>query len=138
MHRLPILAALLFVVALTPSVQAEPATSTNTVTGPSHQDIMAAVRHVFPDGYKEFATITYETVGTTFYPASVTFLLPEKSFDASVSSEKRKNQACKIKQKLDMECACETLEVGPAKDYVWAEWEDKRVVPVTITFNPSG
>lgn len=102
--------------------------------GPSHADYLAAVRAVFPDAYAELATVRYEHMGEDqFVIDSVTVLIPEAKVRLFSEAELAA-RACRAKQQLGLDCACETVELGEAKDYAWHSWPDKRVVPLTLHF----
>ncbi len=102
--------------------------------GPSHADYLAAVRSVFPDAYAELATVRYEHLGEdNFVIDSVTVLIPEAKVRLIPETELAA-RACRAKQELGLDCACETVELGDAKDYAWHSWPDKRVVPLTLHF----
>jgi hypothetical protein len=98
------------------------------------RDYLEALLAEFPEAYRELSEVTYEYVEEgPFIIAAVRVLAPAAAM-ARVSEEERKARACRVKQRLGFDCACEAVEVGPATDYAWHSWSDKRVVPVTLRF----
>ncbi len=100
---------------------------------PGPEQALSAVRSVFPESYAELATVSYERAGDEFVIASVTVLVPEAKV-TRIQRAELATRACAAKRSLDLDCACETVDLGPAEDYAWHSWPDKRVVPMTVKF----
>ncbi len=100
---------------------------------PGQGRALAAVRESFPEAYPELATVTYIRFGPGFAIDAVMVLVPEVAVK-QLSTAALATRACAIKKSLGLDCACEEVELAPAKDYAWHSWPDKRVVPVTVRF----
>ena len=100
---------------------------------PGQGRALAAVRGAFPEAYEELATVTYVRFGPGFAIEAVMVLVPEVAIK-TLSTAELAARACAIKKSLGLDCACEEIDLAPAKDYAWHSWPDKRVVPVTVRF----
>lgn len=97
-------------------------------------ELLAATVAAFHGAYEELATVSFESFGEGgFAPASVTVYVPEAIADRW-SDEDLKQRACKAKQALRWDCACETVTLGEPQDFAWHSWPDKRVVALTLRF----
>jgi len=103
---------------------------------PTSLDYLEAVLAELPEAYRELSEVTYEYVDVPqghFAIGAVRVLAPAAAM-AGVTAEEREARACRVKQRLGLDCACEQVVIGPAEDYAWHSWPDKRVVPVTVRF----
>jgi hypothetical protein len=100
----------------------------------SKAELLAATVAAFRGAYVELATVSFESFGEGgFAPASVTVYVPE-AIVVRWSEAELKEQACKAKQALRWDCACESVTLGEPQDFAWHSWEDKRVVALTLRF----
>ncbi len=101
--------------------------------GPTHADLVDATLAAFTGAYVELAQVSYETTGgDRFAPHAVTVLVPE-AIVTTWSAEDLQTRACTAKTTLGMACDCERVTLGPAQDYAWHSWPDKRVVALKLS-----
>jgi len=102
--------------------------------GHTNEELLGAVLKAIPEAYKELSKVSFETTDAQNFAAhSVIVLVPEVKV-RGWNEKTRKERACQTRKNLGHGCDCERMEVGPAKDYAWSAWPDKRVVPVTLIF----
>jgi len=101
------------------------------------EDVMKAVRQVFPEAYTQFMQVTYEwqDVGE-IWPVEASFYIPARFFPTPLSDQALHQRLTVLVTQVTREndAHCERLDVAEPETRSWLGWPDKTVRKVTIQF----
>ncbi len=100
-------------------------------------DLQQRALELFPEAYRELSTVGYENFGDDFVPAFVTVVVPDRHFETTLTPGLIETRVRRLRAQWEQEgwALCPEVEVGPAEDFAWQEWPDKRARRLTLRFH---
>ena len=92
---------------------------------------------LFPEAYPELATVGYENFGDDFVPAFVTVVVADRHFGSTLTPAALEVRLSRVRPMWEQNgwALCPALDVGPAEEFGWHTWPDKRARRLTLRFH---